>query len=347
MIPMRRILAATSALALTTACATTKLDPIDASAFIAATPVEDRADYPVEIVETAVPLPLPGQMMPVGARANADGSVTRSKAKTVSAPSVSPTEAIRQGRTSALIEPSVDGYVNAIQVYPYTEGALYRLYASPGQVSDIALQPGEDLVSVSAGDTVRWVVGDTRSGAGATARAHVLVKPISSGIRTNLMIATNRRTYHLELESTDGGYMAALSWRYPADELAGLTARNERAIAREAGSIERGLTLEGLNFDYRLTGDSPDWKPVRVFDDGRQVFIQMPEDIATTDMPPLFLLGADGDAELVNYRVRGNYYVVDRLFRAAELRQGTAKQTVVRISRPRQGRAPRKASIKG
>jgi type IV secretion system protein VirB9 len=335
MIPMLRILLATSALALTTACATTEHEPIDASAFVAATPVEDETDYPVEIVETAIPLPLPGQMMPVGASitANADGSVTRTDTRTVSAQPVSAAEAIQQGRSSALIEPSVDGYVNAIQVYPYTEGALFRLYASPGQVSDIALQPGEELVSVSAGDTVRWVVGDTISGSGNTARAHVLVKPISSGIRTNLMIATDRRTYHLELESTDGGYMAALSWRYPADELAGLTARNERAIARDAGSIERGLTLEGLNFNYRMTGDSPAWKPVRVFDDGRQVFIQMPDDIATTDMPPLFVLGSDGDAELVNYRVRGNYYVVDRLFRAAELRLGERNQTVVRISR--------------
>jgi len=332
---MLRILLATSALALTTACATTEHEPIDASAFVAATPVEDETDYPVEIVETAIPLPLPGQMMPVGASitANADGSVTRTDTRTVSAQPVSAAEAIQQGRSSALIEPSVDGYVNAIQVYPYTEGALFRLYASPGQVSDIALQPGEELVSVSAGDTVRWVVGDTISGSGNTARAHVLVKPISSGIRTNLMIATDRRTYHLELESTDGGYMAALSWRYPADELAGLTARNERAIARDAGSIERGLTLEGLNFNYRMTGDSPAWKPVRVFDDGRQVFIQMPDDIATTDMPPLFVLGSDGDAELVNYRVRGNYYVVDRLFRAAELRLGERNQTVVRISR--------------
>jgi|TARA_R110002020_G_scaffold470160_1_gene695763 type IV secretion system protein VirB9 len=335
MIPMLRILLATSALALTTACATTEHEPIDASAFVAATPVEDETDYPVEIVETAIPLPLPGQMMPVGASitANADGSVTRTDTRTVSAQPVSAAEAIQQGRSSALIEPSVDGYVNAIQVYPYTEGALFRLYASPGQVSDIALQPGEELVSVSAGDTVRWVVGDTISGSGNTARAHVLVKPISSGIRTNLMIATDRRTYHLELESTDGGYMAALSWRYPADELAGLTARNERAIARDAGSIERGLTLEGLNFNYRMTGDSPAWKPVRVFDDGRQVFIQMPDDIATTDMPPLFVLGSDGDAELVNYRVRGNYYVVDQLFRAAELRLGERNQTVVRISR--------------
>ena len=318
---MIRYLLASSALALTAACATTPadLEPLAPEAFQAASPIEEEIDHPVQIVETAIPLPLPGQMKAI--------------ASSTPEPQASPEEAIKEGREHALIEPSVDGYVNAIQVYPYTEGALYRLYASPGQVSDIGLQPGETLVSVSAGDTVRWVVGDTTSGSGTTTRAHVLVKPISAGIRTNLMIATDRRTYHLELESTDGSYMAALSWRYPADELAGLTARNAQAIARESGSIEQGLTLEGLNFDYRMSGDTPDWKPVRVFDDGRQVFIQLPASIATTDMPPLFVLGETGNAELVNHRVRGNYYVVDRLFRVAELRLGQKDQTVVRISR--------------
>ncbi|MEM6898150.1 MAG: P-type conjugative transfer protein TrbG [Pseudomonadota bacterium] len=316
---MHRYLMSALTLACLAACETTDVSPIDPDAFVAATPVTEEKERPVEIVETAVALPLPGQMMHI-----ADATERQD---------FTPEEAIAEGRSSALIEPSVDGYVNAIQVYPYTEGALYRLYASPGQVSDIALQAGESLVSVSAGDTVRWVVGDTVSGAGARARANVLVKPISAGIRTNLMIATDRRTYHLELESVDGGYMAALSWRYPADELAGLTARNDRALARDARTIERGLTLDGLNFDYRMTGDSPDWKPVRVFDDGRQVFIQMPEDVAATDMPPLFIIGQDGDAELVNYRIRGNYYVVDRLFRAAELRLGERRQSVVRIMR--------------
>jgi P-type conjugative transfer protein TrbG len=70
-------------------------------------------------------------------------------------------------------------------------------------VSDIALQPGETLVSVSAGDTVRWVVGDTSSGSGDDTRTHILVKPVASGLTTNLMIATDRRTYHLELTSLE------------------------------------------------------------------------------------------------------------------------------------------------
>lgn len=318
---MIRTIGFASAIALSTACTTVPtVAELESAGFVEAARLDDTPQRAVEIVETPMPLPLPGQMKPV------EGTK-----RTVTRVYTSPTETIRKGTTEARIEPSVDGYVNAIQVYPYTEGALYRLYAAPGQVSDIALQPGETLVSVSAGDTVRWIVGDTSSGSGGAARAHVLVKPIAAGLSTNLMIATDRRTYHLELESVDGTYMAALSWRYPADELAELVSRNKVASVREDASIAPGVALDRLDFDYVIEGDKPDWRPVRVFDDGRQVFIQMPAGLATMDAPPLFILGGSGDAELVNYRLRGSYYIVDHLFRAAELRIGERDQTVVRI----------------
>jgi len=319
---MTRFLLASSATALLAACATPPppAPVIDTGNFIAAIPLAEPKPERVEVVETAIALPLPGQLKPV------EPAAGKKRPKT-------PAAAIKEGRAGAVVEPSSDGFVNAVQIYPYTEGALYRLYASPGQVTDVALQPGENLVSVSAGDTVRWVVGDTASGSGSAARAHILVKPVAAGLRTNLMIATDRRTYHLELESTASTYMAALSWRYPQDELAGLAARNTIAAAEDAVTAGRGVSLETLNFDYRVTGDTPDWKPVRVFDDGRQVFIQMPAGVSASELPPLFVLSSAGEAELVNYRVRGSYYIVDRLFGAAELRHGTKPQTVVRISK--------------
>lgn len=246
--------------------------------------------------------------------------------------SAQPSGAVAAANKAALRELSRAGYIDAVQVYPYAEGALYRLFAAPGRVTDIALQPGEAVTSVAAGDTLRWTVGDTVSGNGEKKRTHILVKPFSAGLRTNLIITTDRRVYHLELESRASGAMAALQWRYPDDELIALQ-RNEAAAA--VRPIASGLAVERLNFHYAISGDKPAWRPLRAFDDGRQTFIEFAPSIAVGEAPPLFVIGDEGEAQLVNYRVAGRYYVVDRLFGAAELRLGGKKQQVVRISSAR------------
>lgn len=244
---------------------------------------------------------------------------------------VKPYQAIERANAQAAIEPSADNYMNAIQIYPYTRGALYQVYAAPEQVTDIALQPGEELMSVSAGDTVRWVLGDTVSGAGDTAQVHILVKPIQSGLKTNLIITTSQRAYHLELHAFQETYMAAVSWRYSDQPLVRRIPISERAAARAAAPQD--LQLDRLQFRYEISGDKPHWRPVRVFDDSRKVYIQFPARLDQGEAPPLFVIGRDGKSQLVNYRMQSNYYVVDRLFARAELRLGEKRQDVVRIER--------------
>jgi type IV secretion system protein VirB9 len=272
---------------------------------------------PVEVVEVAMPLPLPGQLLPPPTPPKVDKRP--------------PTVRVEAANKAALQEPTAHGYLNAVQVYPFLEGALYRLYAAPEQVSDIVLQPGEQLTAVSAGDTVRWVIGDTTSGSAEGKRVHVLVKPFAAGLKTNLVIATDRRSYHLQLESTERTSMAALSWTYPQDQLLVLKHQNEQAEA--VAPIATGLALENLRFRYSISGDTPPWRPMRAFDDGSKVYIEFPARIDQGEAPPLFVVGPEGDSQLVNYRVRRNYYIVDRLFAAAELRLGSDPQQVVRISR--------------
>jgi len=218
----------------------------------------------------------------------------------------------------------------AAEVHPWWYGAVYRLATAPGRVSDIALQPGETLIAVAAGDTARWVIGDTTSGSGASRRTHILVKPAASGLRTNLVITTDRRVYHLELAS-GARAMTGISWTYPQDELLAL----EKAAAALAAAepVATAVAVDRLNFNYAIQGDEPPWRPVRAFDDGAQVFIEFPPAIDSTEAPPLFVIGASGKPELVNYRKRDRYYVVDRLFGAAELRFGEKRQQVVRIVR--------------
>lgn len=276
---------------------------------------------PVEAVAVPQPLALPGQLKPLGREADAK-------------PTPEPAdEKLRVSRANeeARIAPTREGYVNAIQVWPYADGALYQVYTSPGRVTVIALQQGEELVTVSAGDTVRWIVGDTASGAGASLRVNILVKPTRIGLKTNLVITTNRRTYLLELSSTPQAWMASASWDYPKDRL--LALQKQAQQAQTAAPVDSGLSLEQIKFRYAISGDSPPWKPLRAFDDGERVYIQFPAGIAQGELPPLFVIGAQGDGQLVNYRFRSPYYVVDRLFGAAELRLGADKAAVVRIKR--------------
>lgn len=313
---MRRISLTLPVLLLLSACASAQPQsdpkPVLRPATIAPAPQQ-----PVKVVTVAQPLPLPGQLQPYPEVIRADHTT--------------PAARVNEADRKALIEPSRGGYVNAMQVYPFTPGALYRLYAAPQKVSDIALQPGETLVAISAGDTVRWVVGDTTSGTGADKQVHVLAKPFASGLKTNLVITTDRRSYHLELESTDHTYLAALSWTYPNDELIALKKQNDEAKA--ALPIDSGISLNSLNFGYTISGDSPPWRPLRAFDDGRHVYIEFSATLDRGKAPPLFVVGEGGSTDLVNYRIRDHYYIVDQLFAAAELRLGKDKQQVVRISR--------------
>jgi type IV secretion system protein VirB9 len=238
---------------------------------------------------------------------------------------------VRAANAKATQEPRAPAFVNAVQVYPYGEGVLYRLFAAPERVTDIALQPGEAIVSVAAGDTARWTVGDTTSGTGESRRAHILVKPFAAGLSTNLVITTDRRAYHLQLDSTSATAMAALSWTYPQDEM--IAIRRQQAVAEAARPVASGLAVEQLNFGYAVTGDRPAWRPLRAFDDGRQTFVEFPATVGVGEAPPLFVVGDRGDVQLVNYRMAGRFYVIDRLFDVAELRLGTKRQAVVRIVR--------------
>ncbi|WP_066549514.1 MULTISPECIES: P-type conjugative transfer protein TrbG [unclassified Sphingomonas] len=293
-------------------CATTSAKPPaiaydDPPREIAATPAAEPPRA-VEVVTIPEPLPLPGQLKPIAA-----GAATSEPAD--------PRRRVGAANAAARVQPVRDGFLNAIQQYPWTDGALYQVYAAPGQVTDIALQEGEQLVGpgpVAAGDTVRWIIGDTVSGSGQTARVHILVKPTRPDIGTNLVINTDRRTYHIELRATASTYMASVSWTYPQDQLIAL--RSANAAAAVSAPVAAGIDLAALNFRYRIEGDRVPWKPVRAFDDSAQVFIEFPAGISQGEMPPLFVTGAAGDAELVNYRVQGRYMVVDRLFAAAELR---------------------------
>jgi len=235
---------------------------------------------------------------------------------------------VENANTAARVEPRREGYYNAIQIYPWSEGALYQVYAAPGQISDIALEPGESLTGagpIAAGDTARWIIGDTESGSGVTRRVHILVKPSRPDITTNLIVTTDRRTYMLELRSGEKPYMPAVAWAYP------------QPPASQRQSVPATPVIPAVaarNYRYALTGGNPPWKPLTAYDDGRHVYVEFARGIVQGEMPPLFVIGPEGEAQIANSRIYQHILIVDRLFGAAELRLGSGeKQQVIRIVR--------------
>lgn len=284
------------------------------------------AQAPQSLQARKVEQPVSARALPL-AEAHAPAKTVRHKKSNARR---TPLSRIALVNSAATLGPDNSAFVKAMQVVPYEDGTIYQLYAAPERITDIILQPGEALGSVASGDTSRWIIGDTSSGAGDERRVHVLVKPSAAGLATNLLITTDRRSYHISLKSSAKISISSLSWIYPKDALIALT--SDQASRASISGTGLGIELDRLNFNYAISGDKPRWRPVRTFDDGRKTFIEFPPDIGTDEAPPLFLINGK-EAQLVNYRMQGRFYIVDRLFDTAELRLGTDQAIRVGIRR--------------
>ncbi|MGE3303478.1 MAG: TrbG/VirB9 family P-type conjugative transfer protein [Hyphomonadaceae bacterium] len=233
-------------------------------------------------------------------------------------PTATPLQTLASANSAARQRPTRQGFQAARQIYAYAPGALYELYASPTFISTILLEPGETLNDIAAGDTSRWTVTQSISEADSEGRTVVLVKPQAADLRTNIVLITDRRTYLIEAIAHAGEtYSAQIAWSYP------------HSAALPA------VPLAQTYRDYRVRtvrGRRPVWAPTGVSDDGRRTWIEFSGQVAAADLPPLFVITPDG-AELVNYRVQGQRYMVDRVFDVAELRLGVKQPIVVRIER--------------
>jgi P-type conjugative transfer protein TrbG len=240
-----------------------------------------------------------------------------------------PAAVIATAQKKAAQNPSADRYINAITVYDYMDGALYQIYTAPNHITDIMLQPGEVLTGQPAGgDTVRWTVGVSTSKSGSEKTYHILVQPKLPALQTNMVLMTDRHTYHLEFKSFKETYQAAVSWRYPQDDLTKALRMQEEEESRTIANVK----VSDLNFRYNIQGDAS-WRPVRVFDDGAKTYIEFPGSVQRGELPPLFIVSKDSNSQLVNYRYRNNYYIVDRLFQKALLMMGNRSSEKVYITR--------------
>lgn len=193
------------------------------------------------------------------------------------------------------------------------DGGIPVVIAAPLQVVDVELEPGEMVNEIVVGDSARWQVESGTAGAST----HLFIKPVDVGLESSAVVTTDRRVYHLRLVSRKNDFTPYIGFVY-ADDLRRQVAANQaqqqrqqkwKSTADQSGAV---TDLSKLNFEYDVSGSAA-WKPERVYDDGRKMYIQLPSSTGSGEMPALLVKKGQKDV-LVNYRVKGLTMEVDGLF---------------------------------
>lgn len=222
--------------------------------------------------------------------------------------------------------------VESKTIYSYVPDAIYLIYAAINHVVDVQLQAGETIPGrIVAGDTHRWEVGTVIEGTGRSAIVHVLIKPIQAGIETNFLIATDRHSYRLYAQSQDDFFIPTVGWAYPEEEMISAIQIKKEQQRLDGMVAAPAIIAANLNFKYKIKPEGHySWTPIRAFDDGSKTYIQMSPEMKSGEAPAFFIR-VGKQLNLVNYRIRRDYFIVDRLFNEGELRSG--KKDSVRVIR--------------
>jgi type IV secretion system protein VirB9 len=225
-------------------------------------------------------------------------------------------QAVQQSNSEGIIEPK--DYSKGAMVYDFDPDWVYEIYTQPLRVSDIYLEPGEQVLAIPfVSDTVRWILGAGVSREAGTEVQHIYVKPAEANLEASLIINTDRRVYHVILKSFRDVHMPVVRWRYRASGLPSAFINAPPGAATASPDVQgaQGSAVfdpRFLSFNYRMTYgffSRPRWLPSLVYDDGRKTYIVFPENVLQRQLPSVF----ENRNNVINYRVLGNVIIIDKL----------------------------------
>ena len=225
------------------------------------------------------------------------------------------------------------------------------------EITDISMEKGERVFTVQLGDSTRWLIDSAVSGSGADRTEHIVVKALDNGLKTSLIITTNRRTYHIALKSSQKDFMPAVSFNYPGTSLKLNSPYydvedSSRRFDYSLASSQRGTSDfstvsyqyeptdatrsggERRNYAYSVEGDDS-ILPLNAFDDGVNTYIQLPPDLHTEELPTVFRVTEEGlpffgeeKTALLNFRVEDHTFVIDGIYEHLRLVSGSDSNSI-------------------
>jgi len=234
--------------------------------------------------------------------------------------------AVQESNRVGIITPQ--DYSHAAMVYEYNPDYVYELYTQPLRVSDVCMQPGENITEPPfVSDSERWVLGAGVSYENSIPVQHVYIKPVSSGLSASLIINTDRRVYRIILRSFQNTHMPVVRWRY-SSFLPNNYSQNTGRVADNADP-SNNVDPRFLSFNYRVTYGmfrKPNWLPKLVFDDGAKTYITFDASVLHRELPVVL----ENRRDILNYRVSGHVIIIDKLIENITLRMGRSEITVIK-----------------
>jgi type IV secretion system protein VirB9 len=193
-------------------------------------------------------------------------------------------------------------------------------------------------------------MGDSMSWSIIPSGSKLFIKPIDKDATTNMTVLTDKRTYLFELYAEeaesirDENLSFSVYFQYP-DGAQGTNpslmvfdtaASNDDPVNQEKyGQKEIKKLLKekasSINYNYTMTGAKL-IAPIRIFDDGEFTYMQFKNKNAV--VPAMYAVSYTGDESIVNYRVNGDYIVVERVESQFTLRNGEYVTCVYNESKP-------------
>ena len=215
---------------------------------------------------------------------------------------------------------------NSTMVFSYAPDQLYKIYCRTGYLTDISLHEGETVKFVGGGDTSAWAINSTTVGK----IPHIYIKPVTQTSTTNIIITTDKRSYQL-IVCTSDWYNPMVRWTYGAEE-AEMDFKRQQSDEKNITASANAVSVDDLNFNYRVKTKGSASKPEMVFDDGEKTIIKFGKKM--DKMPALFIRERGHKTlSLTNYKMKDGAYILDRLIDYAELRYN--ENDIVTIERNR------------
>lgn len=222
---------------------------------------------------------------------------------------------------------AINSQGNSTMVFRYAPNQLYKIYCRMGYLTDLAFHKGEKITFAGGGDTAGWAVNSTT----VDGVPHLYIKPVVETSDTNLIVTTDHHSYQLLLQTSDW-YNPMVVWSYDIED----SEQMQNILEQDAKNVTSGLAVgspDQLFFEYEIKGNG-EFRPTMVFDDGKKMFIKFKR--LSGRLPVLF--GRERGKKLLsmlNYTIKDNCYIVDRICDEAELRVSDSDKDVIRIRRKR------------